>query len=1014
MKGNAALKRIYSAILCLAITAAAGFNGITAGAASDSSTVNFSGYTSDKETNNTTYGPLLEYYFNSSYSNHQYEVVKPGDAYGDLAVWAVGQFGWIDYRNPGHTLYDRIGTMSPKDSNGNLVSMKNSHIRINGIRVGSGDKSLRGAIWVGLRQQTPGKFIDGSYDFNKDQIFVRVSNTGITVASGEELDKLSGSAENASVEDYKFADATRTYITTDGNQFKLDITLVGNNCHVRVFGQSSNSFDESYDEIVSDSAPSAGYLTFGFGDTGSYGLYESIVHKLDDSGQTVEFIGEEQNEYETVIDLKTLNDEGKLNSVGRSGFVGDDFRMDWSNAGFEVNGNLSGDLVMVASRSDLFWMADKDPKLDGCYVNVIIDGEPTRVKVPKGLNSVKLADGLEKGKHTVRVLGSNSAAFGSLAVKRIKFTGTLDAAKSNNRKLHILALGDSITAGYGIYGLSGDSSLGKYEQEIKQSDGYKAYAAVAARRLDAELSVVAYDGAWTEMVHGLANELTRDTAGPDWDWSKDTNDVIVINLGTNDVGSERPDPLNSAKALLDDMRTKNPNAEIIWVYGMMKSDNKDVYEQAVQYMADKGDNKVHFVLMDKGVNDGLGAHPNEEDHAKYGKQLAEYISSLVEVNKYAYHTEEIKNLSDAGELYAEGRNKWSGTSLVSNKGAAGFTVKGEICDDVVLRLNETGRAVRLAVIVDGDTESMKVIDVGVGEQTITVAENLSRGSHTVSVRRATNHWGTTEFKAISYNGTLSKAEPQKLSIEFIGDSITVGDGMLGGNGKEHDYVLDQNSMLGYASKTSARLGADFTMVAVSGIKTAGMIDYYAETNSEYSVGGEKKDIVVINLGTNDVGLWGLTWDEAELRSSVGELLDAVVERNGEDVCIVWAYGMLYPTNKKLLEDMVTSQTNGRNIWFCDLSAAQDNTGWSEHPSQVGNDKATDILTEFITENCLSKIANGDVNNDGKTDILDLICYKKYLSGMKTKFEAKRGDLNSDGEFDTLDMAALRKNILGIK
>ena len=435
-------------------------------------------------------------------------------------------------------------------------------------------------------------------------------------------------------------------------------------------------------------------------------------------------------------------------------------------------------------------------------------------------------------------------------------------------------------------------------------------------------------------------------------------------------------------------------------------------ERLFEYMNDKGDGKVHLLEMDKNEA-GLGAHPDKAAHIEYGKQLANYIRGLVG-DTYAAHTDTLKALDDAGKLLISGRNKWNGTALASTLGAAGFTIKGDIADDVVLNINQSDDVVRIAVIVDGKTDDIKTVEIQPGESSVTVAEGLSRGTHTVEVRRATSDRGETEFKSVEYNGTLTAPESKSLNMEFLGDSVTVGDGMLWtGN---YDYVLDQNTMLGYASKTAAKLNADFSMIAHSGATTAGIAEDYAKKNIEYTVGGDSKDIVVINLGTNDIGFPQFNLNESELaalRKTIGDLIDAVVKQNGDDVCIVWAYGMMFDKDLGVLKEMVESQAGGRNVWFCDLSAAKDNAGYGEHPSQTGNDKAAEILAEFISDNCLNVIANGDVNNDGVTDIRDLVRYKEYLSGMSVDFEVKRGDLNGDGKYDSLDLAALRKNLLGI-
>lgn len=169
--------------------------------------------------------------------------------------------------------------------------MKNSYIKLSDIRIGSDCEGVYGAVWIGLRQATPGKFIDGLYEFNKDQIFVRVTNTGITVASGAELEALSGSTENAAVEDYKFDDTTVSYLRTGGKKFKLEITLIGDNCKVYFSDpwNANNCPKHTYNETISADAPATGFLSFGIGDNHGYGLYSSLVRNLDDSGNAIDF-----------------------------------------------------------------------------------------------------------------------------------------------------------------------------------------------------------------------------------------------------------------------------------------------------------------------------------------------------------------------------------------------------------------------------------------------------------------------------------------------------------------------------------------------------------------------------------------------------------------------------------------------------------------------------------------------------------------------------------------------------
>ena len=290
MKTKKEFKRFCVLLLSLTIFATVGFSGFTASAAAESQ-ISFEDYSKTESEINNYYSDILGYYYNSSDSRFDYmTTVKPTDSYTSAFPWIRPVFGQIDQKPNGGTVYDRIGSMSPKDASGKLVSMKNSYIKLSDIRIGADFSGVFGAVWIGLRQATPGKFIDGLYKFNKDQIFVRITNTGITVASGAELEALSGSAENAAVEDYKFDDTAVSYLRKNGNKFIVEVKLIENNCSVTVKPCTANAFTAvEYKETVSEDAPSAGYLSFGMGDTGSYALYNSLVRNLDNNGNAIDF-----------------------------------------------------------------------------------------------------------------------------------------------------------------------------------------------------------------------------------------------------------------------------------------------------------------------------------------------------------------------------------------------------------------------------------------------------------------------------------------------------------------------------------------------------------------------------------------------------------------------------------------------------------------------------------------------------------------------------------------------------
>ena len=832
-------------------------------------------------------------------------------------------------KNP-EALLDQTMSLVPKMTSGEEMQTKNFRTQFT-VRLPA---SSRSAIALSFRSDKAGASIgDVGHGYaGKTTLLLSGSGYYLDDGSGDLVQNGAPSAWNA-WNDTAFTEGDATVCAE----------AIGTKLKLRVIAASGTVL---LDDTLTIPDGNSGYLYYSALDTHGY-FYSVFCDRLDETGKIA---GWDQVDG---VALSELADEGKLKVLGHADFLNDALQMDWTSSGFEITGTLSGDVHMIATRTDHPGMVND---IDGSYVNVIVDGgDPIRVKVPAGNRKITLVSGLTEGKHTVQVTSATSAAFGTLSVSHVGFTGTLDAPKSDNGKLHILAIGDSITTGYGLYGKDGDSTAPA--NKIETSDGYYSYAAVAARDLDAELSVVANEAAPISEVHRFVNKLNRREGAPNWDWTKDKNDVIVINLGTNDewIPDKTPETaLADAKALLDDMRKKNPDAEIIWVYGMMRKDYEASYKAAVQYMNDKGDSKVHILEMTPDTT-ALEGHPSKAAHAEYGKQLADYIRGLVG-EPYAAHTDTLKTLNDAGKLVVSGRNRWSGTSLASTLGAAGFTIKGDMADDVVLHVKQADNMVKLAVIVDG---SMQTVEVQRGESTVTLAAGLARGTHTIEVRRATSDTGMTELQSIEYCGTLTQPEKKTLQIEFLGDSITVGDGMLwAGN---YDYVKDQNTMLGYAAQTAAKLNADFSMVAHSGITTAGMLtsqqQSYTTANETLPLNSNGKQIVVINLGTNDIGL-PASCDTAALKTAIGQLLDAVIAQNDEHTCVVWAYGMMATKGLDVIKEAVESQANGRNIWFCDLSAAKDNAGSGEHPSQVGNDKAAEILAKFITDNCLPTIKAG--------------------------------------------------------
>ena len=233
-------------------------------------------------------------------------------------------------------------------------------------------------------------------------------------------------------------------------------------------------------------------------------------------------------------------------------------------------------------------------------------------------------------------------------------------------------------------------------------------------------------------------------------------------------------------------------------------------------------------------------------------------------------------------------------------------------------------------------------------------------------------------------------------LEFVGDSITSGEGAIGAV-PETDWVgAFFSSVNHYGRMTADALGAEYRIVSQSGWGLVSGWDndprcvvppYYtrvcglAEGARNAALGAQQPydfaawpaDAVIINLGTND---WGAAhnpaWtdpatgrsfqqhsgpdgqlvpvDAARLTAAVQDFL-TVVRKNNPRAAIVWAYGMLGHELVPLLRtamDQYKAASGDTRAWLLELPAATAATiGARQHPGAAAHRAAAETLTAFL-------------------------------------------------------------------
>ena len=272
--------------------------------------------------------------------------------------------------------------------------------------------------------------------------------------------------------------------------------------------------------------------------------------------------------------------------------------------------------------------------------NVTIDGQKSVLHTQPGQQRYVVAQGLADGKHSFRMTKRTETFFGTPV-----FLGfELDAGRSlanlppaATRRIEFI--GDSITAGYGSEGESPTCTFSAATENVELT-----YAAIAARELDADYTILAVSGVGIVRNYNATEKMspgtmltyydgtTTDKDRVDWDFTRWVPDAVVINLGTNDF-STVPHPagelfMQGYTELIIKIRNRYPEAHIFAIAGPIMVDPADAtIRSVVSQMRDVlGDERVHFVQIENNlelsaVDYGCDWHPNASGHSKIARQL---------------------------------------------------------------------------------------------------------------------------------------------------------------------------------------------------------------------------------------------------------------------------------------------------------------------------------------------------------------------------------------------------------
>ncbi|HET6147105.1 MAG TPA: GDSL-type esterase/lipase family protein [Polyangia bacterium] len=304
-------------------------------------------------------------------------------------------------------------------------------------------------------------------------------------------------------------------------------------------------------------------------------------------------------------------------------------RFAWSGTGFIARFNGAGLTVTMSNAGAFSFKAVVDDQPQPAFAAVA------------GQGSYPVAAGLAAGTvHTVELYRQTEGVYGESQLIGITVQGgaLLDPPRARPRRIEVF--GASVSCGYGDLGLAPCGFTFATESH------FDTYAAVAARTLGADLSVVAIsgrgvirnsDGTTAGNIPSLYDRVLPASATPAWDFHIRPQ-AVVINLGKNDLATGDPGVafVNGYVAFVHTLRARYPDALIVAATGPNLGNANHALQltyvqRALDTLHTEGDTRVDLLDWpeETPAETGCDVHPTAPKHRTMGQALATLLSTRV-------------------------------------------------------------------------------------------------------------------------------------------------------------------------------------------------------------------------------------------------------------------------------------------------------------------------------------------------------------------------------------------------
>lgn len=337
-------------------------------------------------------------------------------------------------------------------------------------------------------------------------------------------------------------------------------------------------------------------------------------------------------------------------------------------------------------------------------------------------------------------------------------------------------------------------------------------------------------------------------------------------------------------------------------------------------------------------------------------------------NDYSTNTIEVAKSLDL--IQVEGRLEvlsdgiaidYSGSAITFKADCKG-TVSASITSDIT-NYDESKNGERgltlFSIFVDGERT---LINQAVTKETreLVLTTNLEEGIHTISLVRQTNvYMSIATIHSLTLSGKLLSSSKKKAFIEYIGDSYTTGYSLQGakeegGYDSAYDDPIDA-----YAYHSASILDADYSLTAFSGagfaygytpftVKEVYPYLNYFRSKEEYYSPERSADLIVINLGTNDVSQVGFNNYHTQIEKGITDLVEEAFSSYGDkNIPLIFCTDATHENNDSLITEAM--KNNPPDVPYELVCLTTNNQKYNGHPDKECGNKQGEELAKAIKE-----------------------------------------------------------------